>query len=57
MSIARFVRTLLDDRALLVKVKLSPLFTHPGATLFRQLVDLFQVRERGGARVGLREQG
>uniref|UniRef100_A0A7S3R311 Intron-binding protein aquarius n=1 Tax=Dunaliella tertiolecta TaxID=3047 RepID=A0A7S3R311_DUNTE len=38
----RFVRTLLDDRAILVKAKLAPLYRHPSASLYWQLVDLFQ---------------
>jgi len=40
----RFVHTLLEDRALLVKCKLSGLYRHQGqeASLFRQLLDLFQ---------------
>jgi len=37
----RFVRTLLEDRAVLIKAKLTPLFRHPAASLYRQLVDLF----------------
>ncbi|KAG1668022.1 hypothetical protein FOA52_006555 [Chlamydomonas sp. UWO 241] len=40
----RFVRTLLEDRALLIKCKLCPAYRFLGkkADLFRQLVDLFQ---------------
>ncbi|GAX76342.1 hypothetical protein CEUSTIGMA_g3788.t1 [Chlamydomonas eustigma] len=40
----RFVHTLLEDRAVLVKCKLSSLYRFPGkgADLYRQLVDLFQ---------------
>ncbi|CAL8471736.1 g11278 [Coccomyxa elongata] len=38
----RFVRTLLEDRAILIKARMSPLFTHPEGQLYRQLVDLFQ---------------
>ena len=36
------MRTLLEDRAILVKVRLCALYKHPQAQLFRQLVDLFQ---------------
>jgi len=36
----RFVRTLLEDRAVLVKAKMAPLYSHPDAQLYRQLVDL-----------------
>ena len=40
----RFVHTLIEDRAVLVKCKLSKLYRFPGkgADLYRQLVDLFQ---------------
>ncbi|BDA47113.1 probable NFX1-type zinc finger-containing protein 1 at C-terminar half [Coccomyxa sp. Obi] len=38
----RFFRTLLDDKAILIKARMSPLFTHPEGQLFRQLTDLFQ---------------
>ncbi|KAK9820367.1 hypothetical protein WJX72_009525 [[Myrmecia] bisecta] len=38
----RFVRTLLEDRAILIKCRLSALFQRPEGRLFSQLVDLFQ---------------
>lgn len=40
----RFVHTLLEDRAVLVKVRMCRLYRHQGkeADLYRQLVDLFQ---------------
>ena len=38
----RFVRTLLEDRAVLVKCRLSALFAHPRGRLFSQLADLFR---------------
>lgn len=38
----RFIRTLLEDRAILTKCRMSALFQHPQARLFVQLVDLFQ---------------
>ncbi|KAL3158109.1 hypothetical protein ABBQ32_011710 [Trebouxia sp. C0010 RCD-2024] len=38
----RFIRTLLEDRAILTKCRMSGLFQHPQARLFVQLVDLFQ---------------
>ncbi|KAL6757285.1 hypothetical protein V8C86DRAFT_1695364 [Haematococcus lacustris] len=38
----RFVRTLLDDRAILIKIKLSPVYQRPEAALYRQLADLLQ---------------
>eukprot|EP00798_Chlamydomonas_sp_ICE-L_P018650 gene18650-25166_t len=40
----RFVRTLVEDRAILIKCRLSRLYKFPGegANLFRQLIDLFQ---------------
>ena len=37
----RFLRTLLDDRAVLVKARLCAAFVHPRGRLFSQLVDLF----------------
>jgi len=33
---------MLEDRAILVKAKLAPLYRHPAASLYRQLVDLLQ---------------
>ena len=38
----RFVRTVLEDRGLLPKCRLSPLFAHPKGRLFVQLLDLFK---------------
>ena len=38
----RFVRTMLEDRAVLVKCRLSALFSNPRGRLFSQLVDLFR---------------
>ncbi|KAA6418260.1 MAG: embryo defective protein [Trebouxia sp. A1-2] len=38
----RFIRTLLEDRAILIKCRMSALFQHSQARLFVQLVDLFQ---------------
>jgi intron-binding protein aquarius len=38
----RFVRTVLEDRAVLVKCRLAPLFSHARGRLFSQLVDLFR---------------
>ena len=38
----RFVRTVLEDRGLLPKCRLSALFAHPKGRLFAQLVDLFK---------------
>lgn len=38
----RFVHALLEERAVLVKARLSPLYQHDGAALFRQLLDLLQ---------------
>lgn len=38
----RFVRTVLDDRAVLVKCRLSSLCSHPQGRLFVQLVDLLR---------------
>jgi hypothetical protein len=38
----RFVATLLEDRALLVKCRLCTLAQHPAGNLFRQLSDLLQ---------------
>ena len=38
----RFVATLLEDRALLVKCRLCALAQHPAGHLFRQLSDLLQ---------------
>ena len=38
----RFVRTVLEDRAVLVKCRLAPLFSQPSGRLFSQLVDLFR---------------
>jgi len=38
----RFVRTLLEDRAVLVKCRLAALGAHPRGRLFSQLVDLFR---------------
>ncbi|CAK0785152.1 hypothetical protein CVIRNUC_008358 [Coccomyxa viridis] len=37
----RFVRTLLEDKAILIKCRMSPLLEHPQGELYRQLVDLF----------------
>lgn len=33
----RFVRTLLEDRAVLIKARLAQVMHHPGATLYRQV--------------------
>lgn len=38
----RFLRTLLEDRALVVRCKMSPLFQKEQGNLFAQLVDLFE---------------
>jgi intron-binding protein aquarius len=38
----RFVRTVLEDRGVLPKCRLSGLFAHPKGKLFAQLVDLFK---------------
>jgi intron-binding protein aquarius len=38
----RFVRTVLDDRQLLIKSRMVPLHAHPAGRLYGQLVDLFR---------------
>ena len=38
----RFIRTVLDDRQLLVKARMVPLHSHPAGRLYGQLVDLFR---------------
>lgn len=38
----RFVRALLEDRAVLVKCRLCPLYRHESGVLFAQLLDLFK---------------
>ncbi len=42
----RFMRTLLEDRGVLVKCRLAPLFVHARGRLFSQLVDLFKFYQR-----------
>ena len=37
----RFTRTLMSDKALLVKARMVPLYTAPNGRLYAQLVDLF----------------
>lgn len=38
----RFVRALVEDRAIVVKSRLSALYAHPRGALFRQLIDLLE---------------
>jgi intron-binding protein aquarius len=53
----RFVRTVLEDRAVLVKCRLAPLFGNPRGRLFSQLVDLycfyqgFEINDHTGAQL------
>lgn len=42
----RFLATVLDDRAVLVKCRMSALHAHPRGRLFSQLVDLFAFYQR-----------
>jgi intron-binding protein aquarius len=42
LSTRCFVRTLLEDRAVLIKCRMCPLGRHPAAHLFRQLTDQLQ---------------